>query len=220
MNTKIGLLGTGMMGTTLGRRLSQAGFPVMIGSRTPDKAAALARTLGGDVRGGSLSDAASFGEIVVLAVGFEHAPDTLAAAGDLSGKVLLDITSAWDTAQRPFGLLVGHTSSAAEELARLAPTAHVVKSLNFLYAEVLEQPVFDGVRADAFYCGDDEASKALVARLLTALTLEPRDAGPLSSARLLEPLGLLWLRLARFSGAGPHSAFKLLTRAAPAETSG
>ncbi len=215
MNTNIGILGTGMMGTTLGKRLTQAGYEVMFGSRTPEKATSLARTVGADVQGGSLADAAAFGDIVVLAVGFEHAAATLAAAGDLSGKVLLDITSAWDTAQRPVQLLVGHTTSAAEELARLVPAAHVVKSLNFLYAEVLEQPVFDGVRADAYYCGDDEASKARVAEMLRALTLEPRDAGPLSSARLLEPLGLLWMRLARFSGAGPHSAFKLLQREMP-----
>ncbi|PYE53748.1 NADPH-dependent F420 reductase [Deinococcus yavapaiensis] len=219
MNTKIGILGTGMMGATLGNRLARAGFQVMFGSRTPEKAAALAQTVGADARGGSLADAAAFGDIVVLAVGFQHAPDTIAAAGDLSGKVLLDITSAWDTSQRPVQLQVGHTTSAAEELARLVPTAHVVKSLNFLYAEVLEQPVFDGVPADAYYCGDDDESKARVAEMLRALTLEPLDAGPLSSARLLEPLGLLWMRLARFSGAGPHSAFKLLRREVTDKTS-
>ena len=215
MTTKIGVLGTGMMGTVLGRRLSQAGYAVMFGSRTPPKAVSLAQTISPDVRGGSLAETAAFGDLIVLAVSFEHAPATLAATGNLPGKVLLDITSAWDTVQRPVGLLVGHTTSAAEQLALLVPEAHVVKSLNFLYAEVLENPVFGAVRADAYYCGDDDASKAMVAEVLGALTLEPRDAGPLSSARLLEPLGLLWMRLARFSGVGPQSAFKLLHRETP-----
>lgn len=210
---RVAVLGTGTMGSALGRRLARAGHAVTFGSRTPEKAVALAASVEGDARGGGLADAAAFGDVVVLAAGYRDVPGVLAAAGDLAGKVLIDLTSAWD-ATRPSGLAEGGDTSAAEEIARLAPGARVVKTLNFLFAPVLEDPLFDGVPADAFYCGDDADAKALVAGLLRDLGLDPLDAGPLSSARLLEPLGLLWARLAR-NGAGPHSAFKLLRRAAP-----
>ncbi len=134
MKTPLGILGTGLMGTTLGRRLASAGSPVMFGSRTPEKASALAETLGPTVQGGGVAEAAAFGDLVVLAVGFQHLPATVEAAGDLADKVLLSLTSAWDTSQQPVQPAVGHRTSAAEELARLVPAAHVVKSLNFLWS--------------------------------------------------------------------------------------
>ena len=208
----IGVLGTGRMATALGGTWARAGHAVRFGSRTPGRARDLADATGHGATGGSYAEAAAFGEVVLLAVGYADAPAVLEAAGGLAGKTLVDVTSAWDTSVRPAQMAVGHTTSAAEEIARLAPGASVVKAFHHVFAEVILDPVFGGVRADAYYCGDDEAAKARVAALARDAGLEPLDAGPLSSARQLEPLGLLWMKLARFGGTGPHTAFKLLRR--------
>jgi len=208
----IGVLGTGNMATALGGTWARAGHSVLFGSRDPERGRELAAKVGCGSTGGSYEDAAAFGEVVLLAVPYHVAPAVLTAAGDLAGKTLVDITSAWDTSVRPIQMAVGLTTSAAEELARLAPDAKVVKAFCHVFAEVILEPSFAGVKADAYYCGDDEEAKGRVAALARDAGLEPLDAGPLSSARQLEPLGLLWMKLARFSGSGPQTAFKLLRR--------
>jgi predicted dinucleotide-binding enzyme len=107
------------------------------------------------------------------------------------------------------GLLVGHTTSAAEEVARLAPGARVVKALNTVGAPVMAKPQIAGERAVMLHCGDDAGAKAVTAQLVEALGFEPLDCGPLVNARLLEPVAMLWIYLA-FTGMGVDFAFKLL----------
>ncbi|ASN82360.1 NAD(P)-binding domain-containing protein [Deinococcus ficus] len=106
----ISVLGTGMMSRTLARRLAAAGYPVMVEWRDPGTAQAVAHDLVGPVRAGRLSEAARAGDVVAIA--FEHVSATGADAGELTGKVQLDLTSAWDTTRQPIPLAVGHTSSA------------------------------------------------------------------------------------------------------------
>ena len=111
-------------------------------------------------------------------------------------------------------LAVGHTTSGAEEIARWAPDARVVKAFNHSYAEVLDEgPAFSGGVASVLFCGDDRAAKATVARLISDCGFDPVDAGPLTSARYLEPLALLFVELVRGQKRGPSEiALSILSR--------
>ncbi len=136
--------------------------------------------------------------------------EAIKAAGNLSGKILVDATNPLKPDLS--GLAIGHTTSAGEEVARLAPGARVVKAFNTIGAVHMTNPRFGDQRASMFICGDDAAAKRTVASLAEALGFEPVDVGPLSQARLLEPLAMLWISMAFAYGHGPNIAFKLLHR--------
>ena len=130
------------------------------------------------------------------------------AAGPLDGKVLF---SCVNCLKPDFsGLAVGTTTSAAEEIAR-APDARVVEALPPM-AEILAtgQQSLAGQQISTFYCGDDAEAKVIVAGMLRDLGLEPIDAGPLTSARYIEPNGMLQVQLAYRMGLGPRIGIKLL----------
>ncbi len=212
---KIGILGAGNVGGTLGKRWSAGGHEVRFGVRDPadpklkELLAAAPKSAAAGV-----AEAAAFGEVVVLSVPWDAAPDALRQAGSgLDGKVLLDCTEpvsmGADLLEK--GLLVGHTTSAGEQVARLAPKARVVKSLNTVGWPIMADPKVRGESAVMPYCGDDAAAKSAVARLVGELGFEPLDAGPLANARLLEPFGMLWIYLA-FKGLGTSFAFTLRRR--------
>jgi predicted dinucleotide-binding enzyme len=109
------------------------------------------------------------------------------------------------------GLAVGTTTSAAEEIARLAPGAQVVEAIPPM-AQILasDSHQLGGQQISTFYCGDDAEAKKRVAQLLSDLDLDPVDAGPLTSARYIEPAGMLAVQLAYGMGMGPNLGMKLL----------
>jgi predicted dinucleotide-binding enzyme len=138
-------------------------------------------------------------------------PETLAAAGPLSGKLLIDCTN--PTSPDFLDLLVGHTSSGAEEIAARVGTATVIKAFNHLNARLLHAaPSRD--RPSVFLCGGDPAARALVARLAHDAGGAPVDAGPLRNARLLEPMAALVLQLAYVLGLGSEVALRVVGQAA------
>jgi predicted dinucleotide-binding enzyme len=210
---KIAILGTGSVGGTLGRRWTAAGHEICYGSRNPadGKVRGLVRITGRSTRAGTLAEAANFGEVVVLAVPYEALDSTLQGAGDLAGKVVLDCTNPLRTGADFLerGLLIGHDNSAGEEVARLLPKARVVKTLNTVGWPVMDNPSAGDDRAAMFHCGDDAAARATTAALIEELGFEPVDCGPLKNARLLEPVGMLWITLA-LTGRGTSFAYKLL----------
>src|SRR5262249_51769867 len=132
----------------------------------------------------------------------------------LRGKVLIDavnpILLGADGLQR--GLQVGHNTSAAEHAARWAPGARVVKAFNTIGADNMKDPRFGGERATMFYCGDDAEAKRVVGGLIEEVGFEPVDAGGLASARLLEPLAMMWIHLCFGMGLGTGIAFRLMRR--------
>jgi predicted dinucleotide-binding enzyme len=158
---------------------------------------------------GPPSEAAAFGDVVVLCVPWNAVSAALNAAGPLTGKVLWDCTNAL----RPdmSGLAVGTTSSAAETIARLVPEARVVKGIP-PFAEVLHSadPTMAGKPGTTFICGDDEAAKGLVKPLLEALPAKVVDAGPLLNARYVEPAAFLLVSLAYDLGVGSRIGLDLL----------
>jgi len=205
---RIGIIGTGNIGGTLGRRWA-ARHEVRFGARTPDDEAvqAVVRESGHGARAASLREAAAFGDVLVSAVPFGAALDVVRAAGDLAGKVVVDATN-------PVAPGLRHalpSGSASDAIAAAAPEARVVKAFNTAGFEVFGDPAFGGEAASLFLCGDDADAKQVVADLAAELGLEPVDCGPLSQARRLEDLALLWISLAAH-GQGRGHAFRLLRR--------
>jgi predicted dinucleotide-binding enzyme len=145
----------------------------------------------------------------LIAVHWSHVDDVLKQAGGLSGKTILTCSLPMDDDDR--GLVIGHTMSGAETLARKIPTAQVVCAFNTAPSEVLfgvfqarhKQP-----RPNMVYCGDDARSKAIAAGLMRDVGFDPVDAGPLRTARYMEPCALLLAQLAYEGDGGPELAYR------------
>ena len=201
----ISILGTGNMATGLAMLFAKAGHTVTLGSRDAEKAKAVAGKIGNGIIGATLVEAASKADLVVLAVPFDAAAEVIRAAGDLTGKTLVDITNPM-TADYS-ALVIGHTTSAAEEIQKLAPTAKVVKAFNTVFASVLQA---DGMAAGrpvtVFVAGDDADARKSVSELAVSAGLEPLETGRLASARYLEPLAGLNIGLAYGLGLGTDIA--------------
>jgi predicted dinucleotide-binding enzyme len=149
--------------------------------------------------------------MLVLAVHYEVVKDVLKAAGNLEGKILIDITN--PLSPDFSGLSIGHTSSAAEKIAELVPKTRVIKSFNHAFANTfIAGPLFGSEKATLFYCGDDSNAKAKVAKLIADIGFDAVDAGPLKSARYLEPLAMLIIHLGLGQKMGANIAYKLLRR--------
>lgn len=207
---KIGIIGTGNMGRALGQIWLNKNHEIMFGSRDPVNVMKLANSFGPNASGGTYAEAAQFGDVVVLAVPWSSAKETVEAAGDLKGKILIDCTNA--VAPHLGGLLVGHTTSAAEEIANWAEGAKVIKAFHTIGSENLNRLEFGTQKASTFICGDSLEAKSIIKQLGTDLGFDVVDVGPLKNARLTEPLAMLWIELAYNQGMGTDIAFKLLTR--------
>jgi predicted dinucleotide-binding enzyme len=206
---RIGILGTGTMGMALGRLFARARHDVVFGSRSPERA----RTAAAAVRrasGSSYEGALVGSDLVVLALAWSDVGPLLSGIGVWGGRILLDCTNPEPVSGR--GLLLGHSTSGAEEIARAASGARVVKALNHIYAEALDALRGDGAtpKPAAFFCGDEDDSKEVVARLLEESGLRAVDAGPLSSARYLEPLAALMVELVRGRGRAPAEVARMV----------
>ncbi len=208
---RIAVIGTGNMGTGLGRALAAAGHEVIVGSRDPDRAKAVAKQLGA-AGGVGYRTAAEEAEAVLLAVNWWDVEETLGALGSLEGKILIDITNPY--ADATFSTLLDFPgSSGAQELQKKLPGARVVKAWNHVPAPVVHSsPRFDGVAATVFVCGDHGGAKQAVISLARDLGYDPVNAGPLSSARYLEALAGLIITLGAGLGMGFDQAIALLRR--------
>lgn len=211
---KIAIIGTGNIGSSLGKQWGSRGHQIMFGVRNPEDGQAVASSIAPNATVGTVPEAAAFGEVVVLAVPGAAAAEAVRAAGSLAGKVVIDCTNAvtWRTPEGP-ALTVGGTTSQAEEIAKLATGAHVVKAFNTTYAALLRSGgQFGSQKANVFYCGDDAAAKAKVARLAEEMGFEPVDLGPLRMARLLEPFALIMIQLQGMPGMSSDMGYRLLRR--------
>jgi 8-hydroxy-5-deazaflavin:NADPH oxidoreductase len=184
---KITVIGAGNMGSAFVKQLHKAGHSVKVTSRDFAKASALAAKFPG-VSAVAAQGAADDADAVVLAVGYADAVTALASLGRLEGKVVIDITNPL-TADY-MGLTIGHTTSAAEEIAKAAPQAQVVKAFNTLFASVLDDGsgFSTNAKVSVFVAGDSESARQTVKQLASSLGFEAVDAGGLKNARYLEPL--------------------------------
>jgi NADPH-dependent F420 reductase len=204
------IIGTGNMARGIGSRLIAGGHDVTVLGKDTAASEAVVSDIGGDGRGraGRSGDAIA-GDVVVLAVYYPDAKAAVEEYGDgLDGKVLVDITNPVN--ESIDGLVTPPDGSAAQELARSAPGARVVKAFNTTFAGTLTEGSVAGEPLDVFIAGDDEDAKAMVAELAKDGGLKPIDAGPLKRARELEAMGLLHMTLQGALGTGFSSAVKIL----------
>lgn len=198
---KVAVIGTGNMGSGLASALAGAGHEVVIGARDLVKAAALAEQIGHGVVGGGIAAAVKLADVVVLALPFAAAEEAISLAGDLSGKVLVDISNPVSPDYK--ALVIGHTTSAAEEIQKLAPEARVVKAFNTIFAQLLAPEARQGKALQVFIAGDDSQAKTTVAELARTIGFDAVEAGPLSNSRFIEPIGEMNIHFGYFLGKGP-----------------
>ncbi len=203
---RIGVLGTGSVGQTLGGKLVDLGHEVKMGSRQAgnEKAVAWAGEAGEGASEGSFADAAGFGELVLNATAGAASLAALEAAGaeHLAGKVVLDVANPLDfSGGMPPTLAICNDDSLAESIQRAHPDAKVVKALNTVTASIMVAPEALGGEHTLFVCADDEAAKDQVVELVRSFGWgEVLDLGDLSAARGMEMYLPLWLRLYSATG--------------------
>ncbi len=207
---KIGFIGCGKMGGTLAKRFAEAGHSVKVSARKIEDAEACAEKCGKNASAGSVKEASEFGDIVVLAVPYKEIPSALKNAGDLNGKILLDVTNALKPGS--LEMAVGYSTSASEEIAKIVPQAKVVKAFNTVFAEIVENPRFGVHKPAIFVASDHKDAKKKVMDLANQIGFEAYDAGSLKNARLLEPLGTLDMELGISGGMGKGIAIELIQR--------
>jgi len=196
----IALIGTGNVGSALGRRFAEQGHTVVYGSRDPAAAdvTALVRETGHGATALPPAQAAALSRIVVLAVPWSAAEDVVRGLGDLSGKIVVDPTNPRVTATDGFADYPPPPDSNAERIARLARGAEVVKAFSTLGAETMLDPRLAEGPVTIPIVGDDRAAKEVVAKLAREIGLEGVDVGPLRHARIIE--GLHYLRANALGG--------------------
>src|SRR5713101_2118070 len=209
---RVGILGSGLMGSKLGTIWARAGHAVVFSyARSKQKLEKLAREAKGNASAGTPGEAAREADALLLAVHWSRVDDVLKQAGDVSGKVIVNCSlpmNADDT-----DLVIAHTSSGSEALARKVPKARIVSAFNTVPSEVLFG-VFEARRKatkpSLVYCGDDARSKKIAAELIQDVGFDPIDAGPLRVARYTEPFTLLIAQLAYEGEEGPELAYRFV----------
>jgi len=207
---RVGILGSGLMGGKLGTLFARAGHQVVFSyARSRTKLNRLARDAGGTARAGTPAEAAEGADALLLAVHWLRFDDVLKQAGDLSGKAILTCSLPMNAGNTE--LVLGQTTSGAEELAKRLPKARVVSAFNTVPSEVLFG-VF-GARRRAkkpslVYCGNDAGGKRTAAQLIRDVGFDPLDVGPLKIARYTEPFALLIAQVAYERTEGPELAYR------------
>jgi predicted dinucleotide-binding enzyme len=199
---KIGVLGTGMVGSTIGSKLVQLGHTVKMGSRTAanSKAAEWVKAKGANASQGTFAEAAAFGEILFNCTSGMGSLQALGLAGasNLRGKILIDIANPLDFSKgMPPSLSVCNTDSLGEQVQKAFPDAKVVKTLNTVNCLIMVNPSIIPGDHDIFVCGNDADSKKTVSEILqkwfgwkTVI-----DLGDITGARTTEMLLPIWVRL-------------------------
>ena len=209
----IAIIGAGNVGRSLATSFVRAGHTVVVASRDPEDAGAVAVTTGARLAESNVA-AATGSDVVVIATPFTSVESIAAEiAGAVTGKVVVDATNRMSFGAD--GPDIDTSTSNAEELALLLPEAHVVKAFNTLFASNQADPIADGVQLDGYVAGDDAAAKATLLELVASIGLNPVDVGPLSRSRQLEGLAFLNITLNIANGGSWQSGWKLVGAPAP-----
>ncbi len=214
---KIGVLGTGDVGRALGTGFVALGHDVKMGSRSAgnDKALAWAKSMGPRASAGLFSDAAAFGEIVVLATLGVANEDALRAAGveNLRGKIVIDTTNPLDFSRgMPPRLAIDGEDSGGEQVQRLLAGAKVVKAFNTVGNALMFRPELPGGPPDMFIAGDDADAKEKVSAIVKDFGWDKvHDLGGIEASRFLEALCMVWV-LSAARDDNWMQAFKLLRK--------
>jgi len=209
---KVGVIGSGVVGQTLAAGFLKHGHEVTIGTGHPAKLADWSKT-NAKAKLGSFSDAAAFGEVVVLAVGGSVAAEALRTAGikNLKGKPVIDVCNpiAGAPVNGVLPFFTAMNTSLMEHLQKEFPEAHFVKAFNSVGAAQMVNPAYKEGRPTMFICGNNDGAKATTAKILDQFGWETADMGKAEAARAIEPLCMLWCILGFTKNEWTH-AFKLL----------
>ncbi|MEI7662173.1 MAG: NAD(P)-binding domain-containing protein [Bacteroidota bacterium] len=214
MKTKIGILGSGVVAQVLGSGFLKHGYDVMMGTRDASKLAEWQVSNAALV--GTFSEAAAYGEIVVLAVKGTMAESALELAGakNIAGKVVIDTTNPIADLPPVNGVLQYFSSldaSQMEQLQKVFPSARFVKAFNSVGNAFMINPDFGGIKPSMFICGNDAAAKGQVSTIVEQFGWETEDMGSAEAARAIEPLCILWCIPGFLRNEWMH-AFKLLKK--------
>lgn len=214
---KIAVLGTGMVGSTIGTKLNELGYSVMMGSRSAnnEKAVAWVAASGEKASAGTFEDAAKFGEIIFNCTKGEVSLEVIkmAGIGNFSGKTVIDIANPLDFSKgMPPSLIpeLSNTNSLGEELQKLIPEANVVKTLNIVNCEVMVDAKRSGGDPTMFVSGNNAEAKEEVKGFLNQFNWSDIiDLGDITTARGTEMMLPIWLRT-WFATQNGHFAFKIV----------
>jgi predicted dinucleotide-binding enzyme len=210
---RIAIAGAGNVGGALGKGWARAGHNIAYGVPDPsDPKHRPAAEAAGGARLGTVAEAVSGADVIVLAVPFGAAAEALAAAGDLAGRILIDATNPLRMGAAGLELSMGFERSGGEHVASLVRGCSVFKALNQVGYEVMADSGGYPAAPVMFVAGDDEAKKPVVLGLVADLGFQAVDAGGLAVARLLEPFAMLWIHMALNRRVGRDNAFAWLPR--------
>lgn len=198
----IAVIGTGNVGSALGKRFAALGHQVVYGSREPGRADVerLVEATGHGASAATPEAAVRGADVVVLAVPWDVVADLTRSLGDLAGKIIIDPTNPRRIAAD--GLRdYAFEGSNAERIQAVAPRARVVKAFSTLGAETMLDPAVAGGPVSVPIAGDDAEAKKEVAALVKGIGLEPVDVGPLRYAHVIEGLHYLRDNAGRFGNA-------------------
>jgi predicted dinucleotide-binding enzyme len=153
--------------------------------------------------------AAAAAEVILLSTPWTATEDACRSMGDIRGKIVIDCTNPLGMSKDGFGLVVGHTISGGEMVAGWCRGAFVFKSFNQTGFEIMADPTRFQPKPVMFVAGDDARHKPTVLGLVADAGFEARDAGPLASARLLEPYAMVWIDQVMKRAADRDFAFAL-----------
>jgi predicted dinucleotide-binding enzyme len=190
MTTKVGIIGSGNVGSAINRGLSKAGIESRVSTRQ------------------NVAEVAADSDIIVLAVPFAAIDDVVKKIGNgANGKIIIDATNALTAEMQ---LAIGYTTSGAEELQKKLPKAKVVKAFNTVFAQHMDSGKLNGQTLTAFAASDDEPARNKVLELLKAIGFDAVNAGHLQNARQLEALGFFTIQLGYVLGNGAMTGFKYI----------
>jgi len=190
---RIAIIGKGHVGTALGIGLKRSGHEVRYGHRDSKE---------------PVQDAAKWGEAIILAIPHDAAAETAKEIGSTAdGKTVVDVINALTPSME---LATTSNTSNAEELQKMLPKAHVVKAFNTVFAQNQSTGRLGKDRLSAFIAGDDAKAKQIVIKLASDIGFEPVDAGPLKSARYLEPMAIFIIQLGYRLKMGTKIGYKLV----------
>lgn len=214
---KIGILGTGDVGQVLGKGLADLGHEVKMGSRNPENEkvkAWLEKTKDKNTSAGTFSEAAEFGELLVLATMWSGTENALHLAKEkkFSKKIVIDATNPLlFVGTQPPRLSLGHDDSGGEQVQRWLSDAYVVKAFNTVGNTHMVHPSFPEGTPDMFICGNNEEAKKKVSEICQAFGWPTIDLGGIECSRYLEALAMIWILHFFNTNSGNH-AFKLLRK--------
>jgi 8-hydroxy-5-deazaflavin:NADPH oxidoreductase len=202
------IVGAGNVGLALAEAWRKAGHAITFAVRNPaDSKAAGLKNQGFGVS--AIAGAGGLSEVIVLALPWNAVATSVPALGPVAGKIIIDATNPL-TAN--LDLAIGHTDSAGEAVARLAPHARVVKAFNTTGANNMADSRYPAGKPLMPVAGDDAEAKKVVMGLAAEIGFDPIDTGPLAMSRHLEPMAMVWIKLAFAQKLGRDFAFALLRR--------